>query len=378
MVTVRRSRRTLLALLILTLTLAACGGGQAGTEAVDAGSGDAAAEEAGATTPPADDATAAEAESEATATATEAGSEAAAQSEAAGPVRFTDGEGVTVEFDEPITDIACLAGPCVDILFELGLEPAGILGPRLVTAEEYYGAAGEQIPVIPGSFQEPDLEAIAALAPDLVIGLAGFQSQGRERLETVAPFVALSADSPETVYDNLRGIGALTGTADAAEDAVAATEDRIAAYAEQSPRDVTVLHMVGFGTEFSISPQGSLYGSVLSEVFDYPWEVPSGAEADVTGNVPYSLEEVLAGDPEWLFVADLDAAFGGDPFTAQFAENPVWNQITAVQQDQVELVDTGIWINYRGTRALRLMLDQAMPMVYPEVFPEPLPDQRSG
>jgi iron complex transport system substrate-binding protein len=345
------SRRTLLALIVLALLLAACGGGQQQTNGEEA-SPTATAEE--------------------DATATEAASEAAAETEPAG-VSFTDGEGVTVEFDQPITDIVCLTGACVDILVELGLEPAGVLGPRLVTAEDYYGAAGEQIPAIPGSFTEPDLEAIAALDPDLVIGLAGFQSQGRERLETVAPFVAMSAASPQTVYDNLRGIGALTGTEDAAEEAVAATEEKIAAYAERSPRDVTVLHMVGFGTEFSISPQGSLYGSVLSEVFDYPWQVPSGAEADVTGNVPYSLEEILAVNPEWLFVADLDAAFGGGPFTAQFADNPVWNQIAAVQQNQVELVDTGIWINYRGTRALRLMLDQAMPLVYPEVFPQPLP-----
>lgn len=356
-----RWHRMLLPLLVLSLLVAACGGGE--TEGADEPIEDTTAASPTEDAAPAEDAT-----------PTEPESEVAAEAETGGPVSFTDGEGVTVEFDEPITDIACLAGPCVDILAELGLEPAGVLGPKLVTAEDYYGAAGEQIPAIPGSFQEPDLEAIAALEPDLVIGLAGFQSQGRDRLETVAPFVALSADSPETVYDNLRGIGALTGTEDAAEEAVAATEDKIAAYAEQSPMDVTVLHMVGFGTDFSISPQDSLYGGVLSEVFDYPWEVPAAAEADVTGNVPYSLEEVLAGDPQWLFVADLDAAFGGDPFTDQFADNPVWNQISAVQQDQVELVDTGVWINYRGTRALRLMLDQAMPMVYPEVFPEPLPE----
>ncbi len=284
---------------------------------------------------------------------------------------FTDAEGVTVSFDEPISRVVCLTGPCVDILAELDVEPAGILGPALVTDERYFGEQGEEIPVLEGSFDDPDLESLAAMEPDLVIGLTGFQSQNRDRYESVAPFVALGATTVDSVYENLRGIAELVDRGPAAEEAIEATEQRLAAYADEAPGDARVLHMVGFGSDFTVSVQGSLYGGVLDQLFDYPWDAPVN-EDDPTGLVPFSLEEILAEDPEWLFVADLDAGFGGDPWTDQFDDNPVWNELTAVQEDQVELVDTGAWINYRGTRALRLVVEEAAMLVHPDVFPEPL------
>ena len=288
-----------------------------------------------------------------------------------GPLSFTDAEGVTVEFDQPIERVVCLTGPCVDILAELDHEPAGILGPRLVTDERYFGAAGEDVPVLEGSFDDPDLESLAAMDPDLVIGLTGFQSQNRDAFESVAPFVALGAPTLDAVYDNLRGIATLLDREDLAEQAVASTEELLDAYAGEAPGDVSVIHMVGFGSDFTVSVSGSLYGSVLGELFDYPWDAPVN-EDDPTGLVPFSLEEVLDQDPDWLFVADLDAGFGGDPWTDQFQDHPVWNELSAVQQGQVELVDTGAWINYRGTRAVRLVLDDAATTVYAEQFPEPL------
>ncbi len=282
---------------------------------------------------------------------------------------FTDAEGVTVSFDDSVERIVCLTGPCVDILAELDVEPVGILGPRLVTDERYFGAAGEQIAVLEGSFDDPDLESLAGMEPDLVIGLTGFQSQNRDRYETVAPFIALGVPTLDDAYDNLHGIGTLLDRADAADAAIEETEELLDTLRSEAPGDARVLHMVGFGTDFTVSVAGALYGSVLGEVFDYPWDAPVNPD-DPTGLVPFSLEEILEQDPEWLFVADLDAGFGGDPWTDQLADNPIWNELTAVQEGQVELVDTGPWINYRGTRAVRLVLDEAVQIVYPEVFAE--------
>ncbi|MCC5948081.1 MAG: ABC transporter substrate-binding protein [Nitriliruptoraceae bacterium] len=355
----RTARRSMLTTTALALLLAACGADTAATEDAQHDGDDAAAATSD------DEADADDAVDDDEADADDASADPAEDVERS----FTDAEGVTVSFDEPIERVVCLTGPCVDILAELDVEPAGILGPRLVTDERYFGVAGEQIPVLEGSFDDPDLESLAAMEPDLVIGLTGFQSQNRDRYETVAPFVALGVPTLEAAYDNLLGIGALLDRSDAAQDAIDETERLIDALRADAPGDARVLHMVGFGTDFTVSVAGALYGSVLDEVFDYPWDAPVNPD-DPTGLVPFSLEEVLEQDPEWLFVADLDAGFGGDPWTDQFEDNPIWNELTAVQQGQVELVDTGPWINYRGTRAVRLVLDEAVGIVYPEVFAE--------
>ncbi|MCL6650001.1 MAG: ABC transporter substrate-binding protein [Chloroflexi bacterium] len=180
-------------------------------------------------------------------------------------------------------------------------------------------------------------------------------------------------------YENLRLLGRITGREAQAEAAIRKTENKIADYRAKTPRNERpiVLKMWGTGQLFGIDPIESVYGSVLAEVTNYPWRTPPNTSdaGGGDGRIAYSLEEILRVNPDVLIIADLDAGFGGPPFTNQFKDNPIWAQITAVKTNRILMGNVTTYLNTRGTRAFRLMLDEVMPSAYPTLFPQPLPDR---
>lgn len=293
----------------------------------------------------------------------------------AGALAHTDATGTAVSFARPIERIVCLPGPCIDIAIELGMKPVGSNPKRTATHPGYYGENGvDGITFYAGTFDEPNLEEVAKLKPDVVIGLAGTAHEKlRDALKPIAPLIILSVRTPEEAYDNLRAIGRLTNRTAEAEAAITKTRDRLASYAAKSPKNLKALQITGSGTFFTIAPAPSLYGGSLAQVTAYPWPIPAGANPNNIGNVSYSLEKILEVNPDVIFVADLDADFGGPTLVKGFESNPVWKNINAVKNGRVYQVGTVVWANNRGTRALRLQLDEALPLLYPQVFPSPLP-----
>jgi iron complex transport system substrate-binding protein len=293
----------------------------------------------------------------------------------ANPLTYTDATGATVTLPRPAERIVCLAGPCVDILAELDLLPVAWNQARVGQDAAFFGPRGMSVARVSGSFDQPNLEDIAKAQPDLVIGLSVTHGGLREALTAIAPLMALDPKHYREAVENLHTVGRLTGRTAEATAAASRFERKLEAYRSRSPRTVTALKMWGTGTLFGIDPVQSLYGSVLSEVTRYPWPAPAGVTPASDGRVAYSLERILEGDPQQIFIADLDAGFGNaPPFTDQFKDNPIWRNISAVKDGRVESVNTAVWLNARGTRGLRTMLDQAMPKLYPSVFPTALPD----
>jgi iron complex transport system substrate-binding protein len=294
-------------------------------------------------------------------------------------ISFTDATGARLTFTRRVERVVCLAGPCQDMLFELGLMPVaarGIAKERkyLLDLFDQY----DKVPPIAGSFAEPNLEDIAKAQPDLVIGIGG-QVALREALRPFAPLWIVGPRSYRDAFENLRLLGRITGREAQAEAAIRKTENKIADYRARATRNERpiVLKMWGTGQLFGIDPIESVYGSVLAEVTNYPWRTPPNTPdaGGGDGRIAYSLEEILRVNPDVLVIADFDAAFGGPPFTNQFKDNPIWAQITAVKTERILMGNVTTYLNTRGTRAFRLMLDEVMPFVYPTIFPQPLPDR---
>ncbi len=114
-------------------------------------------------------------------------------------------------------------------------------------------------------------------------------------------------------------------------------------------------------------------GGLLAKVTNYPWAAGANAAPasdHEPGAIAYSLDKVLARDPDVLLIATLP---GGPSLSKQLAANPVWSNLKAVKTHQVYEVDPSIYIFGRGTISLGLALDDAMTKLYPDVFPKPLP-----
>lgn len=272
----------------------------------------------------------------------------------------TDVRGQTVSLRSKPERIVCLTGLCDDALVELGLTPTATTTPKLLTRPDYLGEQGRAVPTLPGTFGNEDVAAIAAAKPDLVMGLAGVHDQLRPAVEKFAPLWLIEVKTYEDSVRYLRDVATLTDRGAQQAAAEQTFRNRLAAArasaTERGLRKTTALAMYG-GTSIGVNTSDDLLGHLLSQVFDYPWPNKGGGFDTAQA---YSVEEVLARDPDIVFIQSF--TFGPDAKTvsAQYADNPVWRRITAVREGRAYEVSAELWASGRGTRALGLILDEAV------------------
>jgi iron complex transport system substrate-binding protein len=122
--------------------------------------------------------------------------------------------------------IVSLAPNMTEILFALGA------GPRVVGVTRFcdYPAEAKALPKI-GGFLDPSLEAVAALRPDLVVGVPNSNNRTVvERLGEIGiPVLLVEANRLEDVYGLIREVGRAVGLPAPAEGVVASMQAEIAA-----------------------------------------------------------------------------------------------------------------------------------------------------
>ena len=284
-------------------------------------------------------------------------------------ISLTDSTGEELTFTTRPVRVACLTEICPDIMAELGLEPVAINDP-LSTDPRFFGNRADEFRVIGGSFFEPSLEDIAAAEPDLVIGLGGVHDGLRDALRPIAPLYIVNPLTYEDSINYLKEIGAAMGRSAEAEEAAQRFLSKLEDYRARSPKDRTALVMYGSDVNFGIDTEGALTGGLLAEVTGYPWPKPPPDQGGhASGGMQFSLEGVLSVDPDVIFIQTI--AFPGfqpPPLAEQLADNPLWGELRAVRNGEVHEVSFSLWSTGRGTRSLGLVLDEAMPLLYPDVF----------
>ena len=158
---------------------------------------------------------------------------------ASAELTLTDDLGDTLTLAHPARRIISLAPHVTELIYAAGA------GERMVGAVAYshHPPAAQALPGV-GSYTRVDLEAVAALKPDLIVGWrSGNPPTQIERLRAlgIPVYVNESRDLPSVAH-TLRQIGRLAGTEQAAENAARHFEQREAAlrqrYAGQPPVDV--------------------------------------------------------------------------------------------------------------------------------------------
>ncbi len=297
------------------------------------------------------------------------------QSRSRQDLSYTDWTKTTVTLTKHPERVVCLVALCEDILFELGMEPAAI-NDTFAQNPEFWGDKGKTFAQIGGGFAAPNLEDIAKIKPDLVIGFIPHIGL-REALKPIAPLFIMNPASYQDSLAYLHTIGRLTNRTAKAEDSTRGFLQKMAAYKAKAPNNKVPLILFGTNTNFSIFTSGSLFGSVLSEVTNYPWAPPGagdvGAPDQEPGSLQYSLEKILQKDPDVLLVESFNFAPGSPSLSQQLKANPLWSELKAVKTNQVYEVRTAIYIFGRGTHSMSIALDDAMKKIYPETFPNPLP-----
>jgi iron complex transport system substrate-binding protein len=199
------------------------------------------------------------------------GPEDASPVPAAGEVRTVSHDAGETEVPAAVDRVVVLDSPHLDAALSLDVTPVGAVavfaGEGLPT---YLGDRADGIEVV-GTIEEPDLEAIAALEPDLILSASVRHEGIYDLLSAIAPTVFTESSGTDW-EDGLRLVAEALGAEDAAQEVLAEHRDRVAQVGEAVAADGASAAIVRFlPGETRIYGPETFSGSVLGDVgFELP------------------------------------------------------------------------------------------------------------
>ncbi|WP_172200486.1 ABC transporter substrate-binding protein [Saccharibacillus qingshengii] len=319
----RKSRLGMGCMLVLVLILTACGGG------AGAGSG------------------------KPSAAAAETSSDAASNT-GAFPVTIKHMKG-ELTLDAKPKKIAVLDVKFLDQMLAVGEKPAGsVIAGGSTDFPEYLGDQPNGVQVL-GTRDEPNLEAILALEPDLII-MTDFQEKQYESVSKIAPTLVL--DFYEDWRDTLAAVAKITDKPAEAEKVRTAYEDKAKALktklAEKLGDETTALIRP---RKEGIRVHGIEHrtGEILYR--DLGLNMPALVrEVGEEGSIEISMEKVPEIGADRYFVLS-DELFAAE--AEAMVNSPVWKSLEAVRDNRTYDVNSTLWIAYYGPLAINLIADQA-------------------
>jgi iron complex transport system substrate-binding protein len=275
---------------------------------------------------------------------------AEAPAEGAFPVTVTDDAGRSVTIAAKPERIVSLAPANTEIVAALGALD------RLVGVTTYcdYPPEVAELPKM-GDFVGPNMEAIAAAEPDLVLVTTGIQVEAIGQLEALgASVVAIDPQTLDALLVSIDTIGAAIGEPEAAAGITDSMEIQIHDIAEQvEGAPVRCFLEIAQDPLFTV---GS--GTLLNELIEY-----AGGENVVTepGYVPYSVEQLVQADPD-VYLATLGSMNSPSDITGR----PGYGNISAVAAGRVYLLDDNL-VSRPGPRVVD-GIRQIAEALHPDVF----------
>ncbi|TQM43368.1 ABC transporter substrate-binding protein [Pseudonocardia cypriaca] len=249
-------------------------------------------------------------------------------------------------------------------LLALGVTPIGALTYESIIGTPFPPLVAEQardVAVLPvaGSADDPNLEAVAALRPDLVIGWTGGIDEKYAALSAIAPTVAVDVDFTDAAV-SLRAIAAALGREAEAEAVISAFDERRAVRLREIGEigDVSVVLGIG-GQQFRVyQPAGSSVARWLAEaggrlVPDIASAIgePSGDELVLIS--PENLGQITG---ETIVVMHNTGA-AGEAALAELEGSPLWPTLPAVQAGRVVKVNSQESVGSYGFQGYASVLD---------------------
>jgi iron complex transport system substrate-binding protein len=245
----------------------------------------------------------------------------------------------------------------LDTLQALGVDVKGVPGSKFPPALAKFGDA--KYTKI-GTLFEPDMEAVNAAKPDLII-IGGRSSAKYADLAKVAPTIDMTVDAKNylpSVYKNAETLGRIFGKEAQAAALVAKVQTSIKDLQQKASGAGKGLVVLTTGGKMSAYGPGSRFG-VVHDGFGI---TPAQPKLTTTNHgQAVSFEFLLQTNPDWLFVIDRDAAIGREGTSAQkLLDNELVRQTTAWKKQQVVYLNAANWYSLGGAgiSALQANVDQ--------------------
>jgi iron complex transport system substrate-binding protein len=257
--------------------------------------------------------------------------------------------------------IVVLSGDQLDALCALGLQSrivAAALPDGSTSQPSYLGKVVHDVPGA-GSRSQPDLQAIKAANPDLILGSQALIPDAYPQLSAIAPTVFTGPPGAKW-EDNLRTVGAATGRLDAANGLVDGFEQA----ADKTGADSDATHFQASVVQFTDTTM-RVYGadnfpaSVLAAVgvdrpatqrfTDKPYIEIGITDTDLKNSPDFSGAD---GDIVYISFAS-PAAKDRAP---KILEGEAWKRLSANRDNRVFAVNNEVWQSGEGIVAARGML----------------------
>jgi iron complex transport system substrate-binding protein len=277
-----------------------------------------------------------------------------------GTISLTDGLNRSVTLQGPAQKIVSLAPSNTELLYEVGA------GAQVIGRDEFsdFPLEAVALPSVGGSMGNYDLQAIAALKPDLVLAAQINTLEQVSSLENLGLTVFYLSNPEHLVdlYKNLQIVGCLTGKADQAEALVESLGARITAIIDKLP-EVTTHYKVYYELDATdpTMPYTAGPGSYINIILE------NGGDQNIASSLtsPFaqiSSDEVIQQNPDFIFLGD--SAYGVT--IENVMARPGWSEINAVKNNQVYLFDNDIIS--RPTARIVDAIEMLVKMIHPDVF----------
>ncbi|WP_028709247.1 siderophore ABC transporter substrate-binding protein [Propionicicella superfundia] len=209
-----------------------------------------------------------------------------------------------------------------------------------------------------GSHNEPDLEAVVAVEPDLIINGQRFASR-YEELKTLAPDAAIIELDPrdgepfdEELKRQVEVLGKVFGHEEDAQRLIDDFDASIERVKKAYDSSDTVMAVITSGGEINYAAPGT--GRTLGPVFeilDLTPALTADGSSDHQGD-DISVEAIAASNPDWILVMDRDAAVSANstdgsytPANELLAGSAALKNVTAVQQGNIVYMPQFTYVN---------------------------------
>ncbi|MBD8014845.1 iron-siderophore ABC transporter substrate-binding protein [Microbacterium sp. APC 3898] len=292
--------------------------------------------------------------------------ETATPSKEAEPVTIqgTNGE---VTLDAPAKKVVVLEWTYAEDLLAVGVQPAG-----MADIAEY----GDYVNIEPqldetvvdvGGRQEPNLEAIAALEPDLIIGVSFRHDAMIEQLETIAPTVIfnpypedesidLYQEMETTFLEIAKAVGKTAEGEQVLTDLEAQYEEKAAEIeaANLKTKDVilTLAYSGAQAPEIRVFTPNSMASIILERIGLNNVHQPD--QFEVFGSSTFNVEGLVKyEDANYLYtVPDTDNIYEN-----QLKGNPVWENLAFVKEGRTYDLGADTWL-YGGPLSAETLMNQ--------------------
>ncbi len=295
----------------------------------------------------------------------------------------------------------------LDILDNLGLGGCVVGAPTITLP--YLQSYNDELPIV-GSVKTPDLEAVMACEPDLIL-MGGRMAEYMDSLGEIAPVLRLTTVSDESLVEAIRAnaqtVGAIFGETEHVDELLAQYDAQIAALAEFAQGKTCVLGMstsgsfnllgndgrcslivneIGFDNigvdaaaagsdsgrsgghgsrdegneEESSGRSGSGEGSEGEGSSESGNDASGSAGVTPTHGNEVSFEAIVALNPDYIFVMDRDSAISatGAQLAQEIMENELVMKTDAYRNGNLVILENpGIWyLAEGGITSLGIML----------------------